>query len=164
MATILGPAATTEEAPSDAPMLRVTRELPHPRFRVWAAWTDPTRVGRWWGPHGFTTTTSAHDLRPGGEWRFVMHGPDGTDYVNRVVYRTVEPPALLAYGHYGPNDPEDRPHFEARVDFAETPGGTRVTLTMRFPDMAARTAALDYGAVEGGRQTLARFAALLDAG
>jgi Activator of Hsp90 ATPase homolog 1-like protein len=52
------------------------RELEAPRELVFAVWTDPEHLAQWWGPVGFTTTTSAFDLTEGGEWRFVMRmGP-----------------------------------------------------------------------------------------
>jgi activator of HSP90 ATPase len=54
-----------------------------PRELVFEAWTDPQRIGQWWGPRGFTTTVYGMDVRPGGEWRLTMHGPDGRDYKNR---------------------------------------------------------------------------------
>ncbi|HEX4578251.1 MAG TPA: SRPBCC domain-containing protein, partial [Edaphobacter sp.] len=49
-----------------------------PRRMVWEAWTDPEQVGLWWGPRGFSTTVQEMDVRPGGLWKLVMHGPDGT--------------------------------------------------------------------------------------
>jgi uncharacterized protein YndB with AHSA1/START domain len=160
------PATTLNDpavVPADDPVIRVSRDLRAPRPRVWRAWTDPARVSDWWGPVGFSTTTYAHDLRPGGTWRFTMHGPDGKDYGNRVVFETVEEPALLTYAHYADGDDEDAPHFRARVDFAETADGTRVTLTMRCSSLAARDGLVRFGAVEGAQDTLARFAAMVEA-
>ena len=49
-------------------------------------WIDPDHVAQWFGPDGFTTTVQEMDVRPGGVWRFIMHGPDGIDYDNRVDY------------------------------------------------------------------------------
>lgn len=155
---------TTEDetVPATEPVIRVVRLIRARRDRVWAAWTDPARVSRWWGPEGFSTTTHAHDLRPGGGWRFTMHGPDGTDYGNRVVYDRVEPPELLTYDHFAEGDPDDAPHFTARVAFAEDGDQTRVTLTMRCPSIARRDELLAFGALEGAEQTLARFAAMVE--
>src|SRR5438128_10473572 len=70
----------------------VTRVFDAPRELVFEAWTDPTRVVQWWGPHGFTTTIHEMDVRPGGVWRFVMHGPDGTDYPNKVGFAEAAEP------------------------------------------------------------------------
>ena len=54
-----------------------------PRAQVFSMWTPPERVAQWWGPEGFRNTIDEMDVRPGGVWRFVMHGPDGVDYQNR---------------------------------------------------------------------------------
>ena len=67
-----------------------TRVLDAPRELVWTAWTKPEHLAQWWGPDGFSTTTSAYNLRPGGVWRFVMHGPDGRDYQNRITFDEIK--------------------------------------------------------------------------
>ena len=66
--------------------LVITRVIDAPRELVYEAWTDPKHLAQWWGPTGFSTTTRNFDFRPGGVWRFVMHGPDGRDYQNRITW------------------------------------------------------------------------------
>jgi len=134
----------------------IHRTINAPREMVYRAFTDPDQVQHWWGPNGFTNTIHSMDVRPGGEWRFIMHGADGTNYDNRVVYREVEAPARLAYDHFAGDEAE--PHFKACVTLEETKGGTNVTLRMTFKDAAARAEVMKYGAVQGGQQTLGRLA------
>lgn len=67
--------------------------------QVFSAFTQPERLARWWGPDGFSSTFETFDLRPGGSWRFVMHGPDGTNYPNTNVFKTVEPPNRIEIDH-----------------------------------------------------------------
>jgi len=69
--------------------MRLTRTLDAPVEVVWAAMTEPMHIAKWWGPDGFTITISKMEVRPGGEWNLTMHGPDGTDYENRIVFREV---------------------------------------------------------------------------
>ena len=76
-----------------------TRLFDAPRDLVFMMWTDPNHIAQWWGPRGFTTTTLEMDLRPGGIWRFIMHGPDGRDYPNRVIYLEIVPLERLVYKH-----------------------------------------------------------------
>jgi len=57
--------------------IRGTRVFDAPRGLVWKVWTEPEHIGQWWGPHGFTTTTHKMEVKTGGVWRFVMHGPTG---------------------------------------------------------------------------------------
>jgi uncharacterized protein YndB with AHSA1/START domain len=52
-----------------------TREFDAPRALVFEVWSNPKHLAHWWGPKGFTTTTSSFDRRVGGVWRFVMHAP-----------------------------------------------------------------------------------------
>ena len=68
-----------------------------PPARVFDAWTDPEQVVQWWGPRGFTTTTHNMEVKPGGVWRFIMHGPDGRDYQNKITYLEVARPERLVY-------------------------------------------------------------------
>ncbi|MGN6569752.1 MAG: SRPBCC domain-containing protein, partial [Flavipsychrobacter sp.] len=69
--------------------IRLTRTLNAPVDLVWEAWTNPEHVANWWGPNGFTNTISKMDMQAGGEWNLVMHGPDGTDYDNKSIFREV---------------------------------------------------------------------------
>jgi len=70
---------------SDPKVILGSRVIGAPRDLVWSVWTDPKHLAQWWGPDGFRTTTSAFEFKPGGVWRFVMHGPDGRDYDNRIT-------------------------------------------------------------------------------
>jgi len=150
----------TDEA---ARSIVTTRVYDAPRDLVFAAWSDPDRIAQWWGPNGFTTTTSEFDMRPGGVWRFVMHGPDGRDYPNRVVYEEIVRPERLVYSH-GNDDDVEPVHFRNTVTFEDLGGRTRLTMRAVFPSAEERDrVAREYGAVEGGEQTLARLAEYLAA-
>jgi len=82
----------TTSSPTADREIGTTRIFDAPRELVFRMWTDPEHVGNWWGPTGFKTTTQLIDVRPGGQWRFIMHGPDGTDYPNKIVFvEIVEP-------------------------------------------------------------------------
>ena len=136
-----------------------TRVFDAPRDLVFSAWTDPKHLAQWWGPLGFTTTTSAFDMRPGGMWRFVMHGPDGRDYENRITFDAVEKPTRLEY-HHGGGDDVEPVQFRTTVTFEDLGDNrTRVTLRGVFPSAAERARVIkEYGAAKGLEQTLARLA------
>lgn len=138
--------------------LVATRVFDAPRELVFKLWTDPDHIAQWWGPRGFTTTTSSMDVRPGGVWRFCMHGPDGTDYPNRITYTEVVAPERLAYTHGGGGDDEPV-RFETTVAFEDVGGKTKLTMRMLFPSAEARDFVVDkYGAAEGQVQTIDRLA------
>lgn len=135
-----------------------TRVLDAPRELVWQVWTDPKHLAQWWGPDGFRTTTSAYDLRPGGVWRFVMHGPDGRDYQNRVTFDEIVKPERVVY-HHGGGDDVEPVLFRSTVTFEDLGSRTRVTLRGVFPSAEERARVIrEYGADKGMVQTLARLA------
>jgi len=137
--------------------LAISRLLDAPRELVWSVWTDPAHIGEWWGPNGFRTTTEIMELRPGGQWRFVMHGPDGRDYRNRIVYLEVVRPERLVYEHAG-EDGDEPVNFRVTVTFAEEAGKTRLTMRMVFPSPDERTRVVEeYGAADGLTQTIGRL-------
>jgi uncharacterized protein YndB with AHSA1/START domain len=153
----------TRNEPSADPSgttLTFTRVYDAPRELVWQAWTDPRQLLQWWGPRGFTTTTQHQEVRVGGEWRYVMHGPDGRDYRNVVTYLEVRAPERLRFRHGGEPGTEPVSHELSATFEPEGEGGRRTRLTMRmsFASQQARDHVVrEYHADEGGRQTLARL-------
>lgn len=134
--------------------LTITRRFHAPRDLVFSAWTDPAHLPHWWGPKGFTITVQEIDIRAGGVWRYIMHGPDGTDYDNRIEYIEVVPPEKLVYSHGGGDD-ED---FRVTVDFAEESGTTQLTMRMLFKSAEELDKVVkEYGAIEGAQSTLDRL-------
>ena len=135
------------------------RVLDAPRALVFSVWTDPKHLAQWWGPNGFTTTTHAYDFRPGGVWRFVMHGPDGRDYQNRITFDEIVPPERIVYRHGGGDDVEPV-QFTQTVTFEDLGNGrTLLTWHGRFPSAEERARVIkEYGADKGLVQTMARLA------
>ena len=88
---------SSAEALSDREIV-TTRVFDAPRELVFKAWTDPDHLAKWWGPKGFTNTFQEFDMRPGGVWRFIMHGPDGVDYKNKsdALFTTAKSKTLAA--------------------------------------------------------------------
>jgi uncharacterized protein YndB with AHSA1/START domain len=149
---------TSAASPTAEREIVLSREFDAPRDLVWKAWTDPAQVGHWWGPNGFTITNHEMKVRPGGAWRLTMHGPDGTDYPNRMVYSEVVAPERLVYTHDSGQD-DDPGQFHVVVTFAEQRGRTTVTMRSLFRTREARDFVVEkYHAIEGGRQHLARLA------
>jgi uncharacterized protein YndB with AHSA1/START domain len=142
----------------DARAIVGTRVFEAPRELVWAAFTDARHLAQWWGPNGFSTTTSAFDFRPGGVWRFVMHGPDGRDYQNRVTFDEILKPERLVYRHGGGEDVEPV-RITTTVTFTDLGGKTRLIWHMQFPNVEDRARVIkEYGADKGLVQTMARLA------
>lgn len=136
------------------------RAFDAPRELVFDMWMDPGHVAQWFGPDGFTTTVQEMDVRPGGVWRFIMHGPDGTDYDNRVDYIEVTRPERLVYNH-GSDVDDDPNQFHVTVTFEERGGRTELVMTSVFRTVEARQRVDAFGAIELGRQTLNHLAEYL---
>ena len=150
---------TGESATADREIV-TTRLFGAPRERVFDAWTDRAQIGRWFGPNGFTTTTAEMDVRPAGVWRFVMHGPDGIDYPNVVRYLEVVRPERLVYDHGSDEGTDDQ--FRNTITFDDEGGKTRLTMRALFATAEERDRVVEeHGAIEGGKQTLARMAEFL---
>ena len=133
------------------------RFLRAPRERVFAAWTDPEQLARWWGPEGFSNTFEAFEPRPGGQWRFTMHGPDGTGFPNHSVFREITAPERIVFDHLS------GPEFQVTVSFREEQGGTQLAFRMRFGSVEECEAIKRYALV-GNEQVFDRLAALLAEG
>jgi uncharacterized protein YndB with AHSA1/START domain len=140
----------------------ISRVLDAPRELVWDAWTDPEQVAKWWGPRGFTTTIHEMDVRPGGVWSHTMHGPDDTDYPNKSVFVEVVKPERIVYKHAGGRVGSEGANFESTWTFEALGDKTKLTIRMVFPTAEQRDRVVkEFGAIEGGKQTLERLAEFL---
>lgn len=136
----------------------VSRVIDAPRELVFEAFTEVRHLSGWWGPNGFTTTTRSFEFREGGEWHFVMHGPDGTDYAEWIRWMRIAPPERIELLH---GEFRDDPNaFESVLTFAPEGAATRLEMRTVFPTKELRAEAVEkYHAIEGGRQTLGNLAA-----
>ena len=149
--------APTQSATADREIV-ISRIIDAPRELVFEAFSEIRHLSQWWGPQGFTTTTRAFEFRVGGEWNFVMRGPDGTDYQEFISWTEITPPEKIAllHGEYR-GDPNA---FESILTFTPEGAATRIEMRTVFPTRKMRDEAVDkYHAIEGGQQTLGKLAA-----
>jgi uncharacterized protein YndB with AHSA1/START domain len=106
--------------------LLISRMLNAPVELVWEAWTNPEHVANWWGPDGFTNTVTTMDMTVGGEWNLVMHGPDGTDYKNKSIFKEIIPFKKLVYEHV------TSPKFLTTIEFEAQGEKTFINWHMLF--------------------------------
>ncbi|NIK54450.1 SRPBCC family protein [Kribbella shirazensis] len=154
-------AGARQEAQAEAAAEReivISRVIDAPRELVFEVFSEVRHLSQWWGPEGFTTTTRAFEFRVGGEWDFVLHGPDGTDYQEWITWTEIVPPERIALLH---GEFRDDPNaFESVLTFEPDGAKTRITMRTVFSTKELRDEAVEkYGAIEGGRQTLAKLAA-----
>lgn len=120
--------------------------------QVFAACSDPTRLARWWGPAGFRNTFTTFEFTTGGNWRFTMHGPDGSDYPNEALFQTIQPNREIIIQH------TNAPRFTLTIRLSAIPSGTQVTWDQVFesPEIAA---AVKHIVVPANEQNLDRWQA-----
>jgi uncharacterized protein YndB with AHSA1/START domain len=152
-----GRGAPAQSATADREIV-ISRVISAPRELVFEAFTELRHLSQWWGPEGFTTTTRAFEFRVGGEWVFVMHGPDGTDYQEWIAWTEIAPPERIALLHGEFRG--DANAFESVLTFVPDGAATRIEMRTVFPTKELRDEAVEkYHAIEGGEQTLSNLAA-----
>jgi uncharacterized protein YndB with AHSA1/START domain len=104
----------------------ISKKLNAPVELVWEAWTKPEHIVQWWGPNGFTNTIHTMNVIAGGEWDLIMHGPDGTDYKNKSIFKEVIPFKKIVYEHLS------SPWFLATINFEAQGEQTLITWHMLF--------------------------------
>ena len=134
------------------------RLLNAPRELVFKEWTDPEHEVKWWGPTGFTTTNHVMDVNDNGIWRFTMHGPDGVDYKNKIVFLEVKAPERLVYKHSDDDEDTEPIHFHVTITFDAQGNKTNLTMRMVFESKEElERVAREFGAIEGAHQHIARL-------
>ncbi|GAB3847012.1 SRPBCC family protein [Micromonospora andamanensis] len=147
------------DTPGDREIV-LSRLFDAPARLVFAAFTRPHLLVRWYGARGWQLVGCEVDLRVGGRWRFESQGPDGQRMVQRGVYRTVDAPhRIVCTEHF---DDQSYPG-ETLVShmFTELAGRTTVTTTLRYATPEGRDTALRYPMVRGITESFTRLAELL---
>ena len=116
--------------------LQVKRLIKTSRERVFAAWTTPSQIQRWFGPATCQVLDAQIDLRVGGNYRFVFVTDDGTECSFRGTYSEIEAPTRTV-GTWLFDGWPDAEAVES-VDLNETEGVTELTWKLAFRDKAGR--------------------------
>lgn len=114
---------------SENRIMRTSRLLPYSPAAVYRAFAMPELLAKWWGPEGFTNTFEVFEFKPGGQWRFVMHGPDGKGYPNESVFAALEPNSQIVIEHVC------APLFTLTVKLTAVANGTEVNWAQAFADV-----------------------------
>jgi uncharacterized protein YndB with AHSA1/START domain len=150
---------TTFTTPSDREIV-ITRVLDAPRSLVWEACTDPEHVPHWYGPRGWTLPVCEVDLRPGGSWRYVMRGPDGSDMGMSGVFREITPSEQLVTTESFDDYPGESINT---MTLTEQDGKTTMVTTILYESKEIRDVVIESGMQEGAAETYDRLAEHLQA-
>ena len=135
--------------------LTITRIFDAPRSLVFAAWTEPTHLMRWFAPNNFTVPACEMDFRDGGKFRLCMRGLGKDHWMNGVFREIVEPERIVWSGMLDNETNE----VLTTVTFAELDGRTRLTVHQTFSIETDST----RGAPQGWTETLGHLAEFLAA-
>ena len=125
--------------PSDTEIL-ITRTIEAPVRRVFGAWTTPALIRAWWGDHS-TLTVCEIDLRPGGAWRYVARGPDGSERGWSGTFLEVSAPRSLVSTEI--EDGRADVETVSSVTFSADGDTTVVSIHISYPNRDERDARLD---------------------
>ena len=140
--------------PSDTEMI-MTRTFDAPRTVVFDAHTNREHIRHWWGPRGYDVKSCEIDLRPGGAWRFVQKGPDGTEHGFRGEFREVVRPERFTWTFEYEGAPG---HVSLEtIALEERDGKTYLTSTSRFDSKEDRDGMLASGMESGANETYDRL-------
>jgi len=129
--------------------LFISRTFNAPVELVWEMFTDPEHIANWWGPDGFTNTIAEMNITPGGKWDFVMHGPDGTDYENKSIFKEIIKNKRLVFDHVS------EPKITFTIEFIAQGEKTKLNWHMLFESAEQLIeVAKKNGAVEGLKQNI----------
>ena len=119
--------STAEPSVAIRPSLTFKRRLNAAPEKVYAAWTDPKKIVKWFGPEQIETMSAQADARVGGRFRIVMRSSDGEEHDVGGVYREVVPNEKLVFTWAWRSTPER----ESLVTVLIKPdgGGSLLTLT-----------------------------------
>ncbi|MES2788845.1 MAG: SRPBCC domain-containing protein [Planctomycetota bacterium] len=135
-------------------VISVERVLSASPPKVFAAFENPEQLAQWWGPSGFTNTFEQFEFKPGGQWVFAMHGPNGASYHNESIFREIQPDTKIVIEH------TVEPWFKLTVTFTARGDQTHLAWDQEFesPEVAAKFRPLSATANE---QNLDRLQSLL---
>ncbi len=141
--------------------LVLERVVDVPRELVWAAWTKPEHLRKWFTPAPWTVADCEIDLRPGGIFRTVMRSPEGKEFPNIGCYLEVVPNERLVWtdallpGYR----PAENPFMTAIITLESQGKGTRYTAVAIHRDDAGRKKHEDMGFYQGWGKALDQLVA-----
>ncbi|MDI9256830.1 MULTISPECIES: SRPBCC family protein [Flavobacterium] len=136
--------------------INFSRLLNAPIDLVWEVWTNPDHIKNWWGPNGFTNTIHKMEIKPEGEWNLIMHGPDGTDYDNKSIFKEVVLHQKIIYEH------TSVPKFTSTIQFESIANQTQLHWKMLFESKEEMIEVVKkFNAADGLRQNVEKLEAYL---
>lgn len=137
--------------------LSTSRFLPYAPRAIYDTFASAELLAQWWGPEGFSNFFEIFEFRVGGRWKFVMHGPDGSNYPNECIFAELVPGAKVVIQHVCP------PYFTLRVGLTPVNEGTQLIWEQVFDDVQTARA-VEQIVVPANEQNIDRLTQVLSRG
>ncbi len=147
--------------PSDLEIV-MERVFDAPRELVFKVWTEAEHVKRWWGCNESKLVVCEADVRPGGQWRYVMRTNDGSEFPFKGEYRELNPPERLVQTSIYDVEPYNAEESLVTVVFEDLGGKTKIVETTLYTSKEARDGHMNSGMEVGAAQSLDKLEVLLD--
>ena len=134
--------------------LLLERVVDVPRELVWAAWTRPEHLKKWFAPAPMTTVDCEIDLRPGGVFRTVLRSSDGQEFPNIGCYLDVIERERLVWttvlgAGFRPSSPPPGISMTAVISIERAEHGTKYSALAMHGDAETRERHAEMGFYEG---------------
>jgi uncharacterized protein YndB with AHSA1/START domain len=145
----------------------IKRTFHAPRAKVFAMWSDPRYVARWWGTAGSTSTVIAWNFQTGGAWQIEMRTKSGATFTNRGVFGTLTQNESITYTDIVDpalcwSDGRPAPQGAYTITFVDSGQTTEVTIHARFANAEDAQRVRGSGMIEGIGEGLTRLERLLE--
>ncbi|MGA7149654.1 MAG: SRPBCC family protein, partial [Microbacterium sp.] len=142
----------------EALTMTLTAEFDAPRERLWAAFTDPRQLERFWGPPGYPATFTAFDPVVGSHAKYHMTSPQGEKFYATWEFLEIDEPRSLSvldsFADENGEVREEMPTSRMTITFESTDTGSRLESVTRFTSAEALEIAVEMGMVEGSKMAL----------
>jgi uncharacterized protein YndB with AHSA1/START domain len=135
--------------------IRNSRKFAFTPHRLFDAFRESAQLAKWWGPAGFTNVFHAFDFRPGGLWKFTMHGPDGKQFEIQKRFLEIVEPSLIVLEHCEPEH-----SFRISMRYEPDGAGTMLRWEMKFDGQSANDELREF-ITQANEQNFDRLSELL---
>lgn len=144
---------TSVTSDPEALTLTLIGDYPVSVDRLWAAWSDPRQLERFWGPPEWPATFTRHDLAVGGRSEYHMTGPEGERASGYWLFEAIDPGKSIevvdGFSNEDGTDNDEMPTMRMHMSFEPTATGSRLVSVTTFPDVATMEQLAAMGMIEG---------------
>ena len=156
---------TTYTILEDSKQLIAERSFKAPRSKVWKYYTTAELLDQWWAPAPYKAVTKALDFKEGGQWRYIMQGPEGDAHYCINNYKTINPEISLtafdAFAHEDWSINAEMPSSDWEVTFTENGDQTDLKVVLTSNSVEGLNTLIEMGMREGFDQGLNQLEELL---